>query len=146
MRLSDAQHVVAREHGAASWAVFARGVRAASGGTAAALAAARSGWGERGEATLDTGARYAPGRPVRVRVRKRGHRYHLDDGGGAVEAAGRPPGRRAVAERVAAAYSLNANREGVIFVPAGEGRDLAALADQVAATSLALYDALLDEA
>ena len=111
-----------------------------------ALAAARSGWGERGEATLDVGAQYVRGRPVRVRVRKRGHRYVIDDAGGAVEAAGCPPGARVVAERVAAAHDLNANREGVVFVPAVEGRDLAALAERVAATSLAVYDALLDEA
>jgi hypothetical protein len=145
VRLGDAQHVIAREHGADSWAAFARAVRAASGGTAAALEAARGGWGEHGEALLDTGARYAPGRPVRVRVRKRGRRYDLDDAGGAVEAAGRPSHRLAVAERVAAAHDLNVNREGVVFVPAFEGRDLARLADRVAETSLALYDALLDE-
>jgi hypothetical protein len=146
VRLSDAQHVVAREHGAGTWAAFARDVRAASGATAAALEAARRGWGDHGEATLDTGALYAPRRPVRVRVRKRGRRYDLDDAGGAVEAAGRPPDRLAIAERVAAAHDLNVNREGVVFVPAFEGRDLARLADRVAETSLALYDALLDEA
>jgi hypothetical protein len=105
---------------------------------------ARQGWGERAEAVFDAEDEYAAGRPVRVHVRKRLHRYEFDDGGGAVAAAGRPPGWMDVAERVVAEEGLNVNRGGVVFVPGVEGRDLGRLANKVAATSVAVYVALLD--
>jgi hypothetical protein len=102
------------------------------------------GWGERAEQVFPAGEDYARGRPVRVRVEKRLHRYVLDDCGGAVEHAGRPPGWLAIAERVVECEGLNVSRRGDVFVPAVEGRDLGRLAVKVAATSVAVYDALLE--
>lgn len=113
-------------------------------GEASALAAARARWGDRGEIELDTSLAYAPGRPVRVRVRKRGRRYDLDDLGAAVASAGTPRGWLAVAERVVAEQSLNVNRRGRVFVSVVEGRDLDALVTKVAETSLAVHAALLE--
>jgi hypothetical protein len=89
-------------------------------------------------------AAYAPGDPVAVRVRKRGHRYAIDDEAGAVERAGRVAGWLPVAERAVAELALNVNRRGVVFVQAGEGRDIDALSERVADASLAVYAALLE--
>ena len=76
------------------------------------------------------GLEYAPGRPVRVRVRRRGergHRVDLDDLGGAVALAGRPAGWRAAAERTVAELGWNVSRDGVVFMRATLPRDLDAL-------------------
>ena len=108
------------------------------------LAAARADWGETGEAMLDAGLSYAPGDPVRVRVRKRGNRYDIDDAGAAVAKAGKPRRWLEAAQRVVDEDWLNINRAGVVFVPAFEGRDIASLAARVAHTSLGVYDALLE--
>jgi hypothetical protein len=108
------------------------------------LAAARAGWGERAQIELDSGLAYARDLPVRVRVRKRGIRYELDDLGGAVTGAGTPPGWPAVAERVVAREGLNVNRPGRVFVSVVEGRDLDDLVRKVAEASLAVYAALLE--
>ena len=99
---------------------------------------------EGGEAAVEPGPSYRDGAPVRVRIRKRGRRYDLDDDGAAVLLAGRPPGWFAAAAAVVAADALNVNRRGVVFVPAVEGRDLVTLAARVAATSARLYGELLD--
>jgi hypothetical protein len=139
-RLADAQRAVARELGLRSWAGLVE--RAAAG--PATLAAARATWGERGEVELETDRDYLPGRPVRVRVRKRGHRYLLDDLAGAVRSAGAPPGWAAVAEGVVAERGLNVDRRGRVFVPAVEGRDLDALLSKVAEASYAVHTALLE--
>jgi hypothetical protein len=107
---------------------------------------ARAGWDELGEVELTSGLDYGDGEPVRVSVRKRGNRYDIDDRGRAVEKA-RVRGRRGwleLATRVATDDALNINRAGVVFVPAYEGRDIAGLAERVAATSLAVYGALLE--
>jgi hypothetical protein len=64
-------------------------------------------------------------------------------GGRAIEAAGRPPGWQAVAERVVEDYAINVNRRGVVFVQTNEAR-LAPLVVRVAECSLALYEALLE--
>jgi hypothetical protein len=127
--LADAQHVVARELGHRSWPALRR--------------ARTQDAGARDEAVLEIGA-YAPGAPVRVRIRRRHHRYVIDDDAAAVARAGRPAGWLAVAERVVAEDDLNVNRRGVVFVPVVEGRDIDALARRVAATSRAVYDALLE--
>ena len=125
-RLSDAQHVVAREAGHRSWPELARAT-------------------DVDERTLAPGPSYGEGEPVIVRVRRRGHRYTIDDAGGAVARAGRSPGWLAVAEHVVAEFSLNVNRRGVVFVPAVEGGvDRAWLAGRVADCSAALYEALLE--
>jgi hypothetical protein len=106
---------------------------------------ARAAWGETGESVLDTGLTYGDGKPVRIRVRKRGHRYDIDDDGAAWSKAG-ASGRTALeaAERVVAADGFNVNRRGVVFVPAVEGRDIARLAERLAECSLAVYAELLE--
>jgi hypothetical protein len=142
-RLADAQRAVARELGFRSWAALVQSAGALPT-PPTTLAAARATWGERGEIELDTGLAYLPGRAVRVRVRKRSHRYLLDDLGAAVAGAGAPPGWPAVAERVVAERGLNVDRRGRVFVPAVEGRDLDALLAKVADASRAVHTALLE--
>jgi hypothetical protein len=109
------------------------------------LEEARSAWGETGEIMLDSGLRYGDGEAVMIHVRKRGHRYDIDDGGAAWRKT-RACGRRALdaADRLLAREGLNVNRRGVIFVPAVEGRDVAALAERLAAASLDVYGELLE--
>jgi hypothetical protein len=144
-RLADAQHAVAGELGFRSWpALVERAGAAQTPAAPATLAAARATWGERAEIELDTDLSYLPGRPVRVRIRKRSHRYLLDDLGRAVAGAGAPPGWPAVAERVVAERGLNVDRRGRVFVPAVEGRDLDALLAKVAEASHAVHTALLE--
>src|SRR5436305_12027872 len=73
LRLADAQRAVARELGFRSWpALVARG-------DARADIAARG--NARAEHLHDTGLDYLPGRPIRVPVRRRNHRYDIDDMG-----------------------------------------------------------------
>ena len=91
-----------------------------------------------------TALEYTPGEPIRVRVRKRGHRYDLDDDGRAVALVGRPRGWLEVADEVVAETGLNVNRAGVVLVSAVEGRDLAALLVKVAEASRAAYAELLE--
>ena len=90
----------------------------------------------------ETGLAYVPGRPVRVRVRRRGHRVDLDDLGGAVAVAGRPLGWRTAAERAVAALGWNVTRDGVVFMQAVEGRDIDALVHRTAEASAAVLAAL----
>jgi hypothetical protein len=99
---------------------------------------------DRGGAVHETGLEYTPGRPVRVRVRRRGIRYDIDDMGAAVELAGRPAGWREAAERVVSERGWNVNRAGVVFVQAVEGRDIDALVARTGETSVAVLDALLE--
>jgi hypothetical protein len=77
--LSDAQHVLAAEHGHASWAEFRRACEATGLEALTRL--------ERGELVLGSGLRYTEGAPVEVFVKKRLHRYALDDDGAAVRLA-----------------------------------------------------------
>jgi len=93
---------------------------------------------------VDAGAAYRHGEPVLIRVRRRGRRYDLSDGGGALRLTRRPPGWLERAERVVAAEGFNVNRRGVVFVPAVAGRDIAVLAVRLADASRAVYLALLD--
>jgi hypothetical protein len=147
--LSDAQHVIAREHGHRSWPAFV--------GTSPArdrlsvvrreLVEARERWGEVGETTLDARVEYADGDPVLVHLRKRGHRYKIDDGGGAVARAGRTPGWLDRARRVVEGeHWLNVSRSGLVFVQAVEGGrpGVAPLVLRVADASADLYEELLD--
>jgi hypothetical protein len=93
---------------------------------------------------LETGLSYVPGRPVRVSVRRRGIRYDIDDMGGAIAVAGRPPGWREVAERTVAELGWNVNRDGVVFVQVAEGSDIAALVTRTGEASAAVLDTLLE--
>lgn len=99
---------------------------------------------DQGEAWIETALSYTSGQPVVVRVRRRGHRYDIDDDGSAVRLAGEPEGWFDDAAGLATAQGMNINRSGVVFVPAVEGRDIAALVLSVADTSLSLYFALLE--
>jgi hypothetical protein len=108
-----------------------------------ALDDARARWGDAGEAWIDSGLAYREGDPVRVRVRKRGHRYDLNDGGAAVRKA-RVRDWLPLAQDVVEAYWLNVNRRGVVSVGTVYERDVAPLAARVAETSLAVYQELLE--
>ena len=110
----------------------------------AALEGARALAGPRGETFVETGLSYGDGQPILVFVRKRGRNVDIDDRGAAVQKAGRPRGWLDVARAVVDEDSLNVNRAGVVFVPAFEGRDLAALAQRIGDCSLAVYGALLE--
>jgi hypothetical protein len=97
---------------------------------------------ERGEAVVASGLVYGDGEPVEILVRKRLHRYLLTDCGRAAEKAGKPPGWREVAEL--AGLPMNVDRQGTVFVPAVEGRDLDDLLVRLADASRAVHEALLD--
>jgi hypothetical protein len=141
--LSDAQWVIAREHGHRSWAAFRTAVEL--GPVAAQLEAARAVWDGTRESVVESALTYDGLEPVAIRVRKRGRRYDLDDGGAAVRKAGRAPGWLELAERTVAEDGMNISRQGVVFVPAFEGGlDLAWLAERLAGSSLAVYRALLE--
>jgi hypothetical protein len=97
------------------------------------------------ERTVEPGPLYADGEPVRIRVRRRGRRYDIDDNGEAWRRAGVSGSEAlAAAERVVAAEGFNVNRSGVVFVPAVEGRDIDGLATRLAGCSRAVHAALLE--
>jgi hypothetical protein len=125
-RLADAQRAVAVELGFASWPAL---LRAAA---------------ERHGVVKVTELSYMTGRPVRIRVRHREHRYDIDDMGTAVALAGRQPGWLERAKQIVDARGWNVNREGIVFVPAAEGRDIDSLVRRTAEASVAVLDALLD--
>ncbi len=91
-----------------------------------------------------TNLSYSPGRPVRIRVRRRAHRYDIDDLGAAVALAGRPRGWRTVAERAVTALGWNINRDGVVLMTAVEGRDIDGLVQRTAEASVAVLEAILE--
>ena len=97
-----------------------------------------------GEVELDSGLVYRTRRPVLIRLARRGRRYNLSDDGTAVSLSGKPPGWLESVQRLVAAEGFNVNRGGVIFVPAVEGRDIAALVSRLALTSRTAYLALLE--
>ncbi len=135
-QLSDAQYVIAVEHGYASWAAF-KGACEATGLAGLAVL-------ERGRLVLDSGLHYTEGKPVEVFVKKRLHRWFLDDDATAVRLAGKPAGWFALAEEVVEGFWLNINRRGVVFVGTVDPSKLGWLASRVAETSLAVYEALLE--
>ena len=113
----------------------------------AQLEAERGAWGETAETVFDSGVPYGDGENVPIRLRKRDRRYVLDDIGTAARKAGTSLRRRELfeaADRFVAGRGVNVSREGVVFVPAVEGRDLARLAILVAEVSRALYAELLE--
>jgi hypothetical protein len=133
--LSDAQHVVAREQGFASWRELKRTHETRP----------RAAWVEGVDVRVPTELRYGPDDPVSVVVRRRGWRFDVSDAGRAVELAGARPGWRAVAKPIVEdTYRLNVNRRGVVFVQSNEGR-LDNLIARVAECSVALYEELLDQ-
>jgi hypothetical protein len=86
---------------------------------------------------------YAPGRPVRIAVRRRENRYDIDDMGAAVELAGRPDGWLAAAQRTVGQLGWNINRDGVVVMQGFEGRDVDDLIRRTGDASLAVFEALL---
>lgn len=91
----------------------------------------------------DSGLEYAPGNPIRVRVRLRGARVDVDDMGGAVAASGTPAGWREAAEAAVAELGWNVRRNGVVFMQAPRGRRLAWIIDRTAQASAAVCDTIL---
>jgi hypothetical protein len=134
-RLTDAQRAVAGELGFQSWSALAAHLRTTSEAADGA---------QRTEVLMPSGLSYMPGHPVRIRVRRREHRYELDDMGKAVAIAGRPPGWAETAARTVDALAWNINREGVVCMSAVEGRDIDALTRRTAEVSVAVLDALLE--
>jgi hypothetical protein len=134
--LSDAQYVIAVEHGYASWAELKR-------------ACERSGLDglqgvERGEVVLGYDLRYTEGEPVEVYVKKRLHAFDITDRGNAVRLAGKPPGWLEAATSAVDEYSLNVSRRGVVFVGTVYPRMLEWLCSRTAEASLAVYAAVRD--
>lgn len=99
----------------------------------------------RSERVVEPGPMYGAGEPVSIWIRRRGHRYDLDDRGTAWRKAD-VSGAAALdaAEGVVAAEGFNVNRRGVVSVQAVEGRDIDRLAARLADTSLAVYAELLE--
>ena len=91
----------------------------------------------------ETGRDYLPGKPVRVRVRVRGANVDVDDLGGAVAAAGMPPGWLDAARRAVGALDWNVRRSGVVFMQAPRGRALEWIITRTADASAAVCDAIL---
>jgi hypothetical protein len=131
--LSDAQFVLAREHGFGSWAELRRAVESSPLDALAAV--------ERGEIVVDSGLAYGDGEPVQILVRKRLSRYLLTDQGRAVSKAGKPAGWHEAAEW--AAEPMNLDRSGAVFVPAVTGRELHDLVVRLADASRAVHEAVL---
>ena len=119
--LADAQHVVAREAGYRTW----RELR------------------ESAERVVDSGLEYVPGEPVLVRVRRR-LGVDIDDGGRAVELAGRPRGWLEAAERAVGGYALNVNRRGVVFVATVHDAWVEELTARTAQASQAVFQELIE--
>jgi hypothetical protein len=98
-------------------------------------------WPESEERTIDTGS-------MQIVVRRRGHRYYLDDRGASVaraRALGASGDWLGIAEDVVAQEGFNVNRTGVVFVSAVEGRrDLASLTVRLADCAESVHAALLD--
>jgi Ankyrin repeats (many copies) len=98
----------------------------------------------RTDETIATALEYMPGDPVLLRAVRRRH-VIVGDEGAAVERAGRPPGWRAVADRLADELIVNISRSGVVWLPisrGGPGYD--AIVQRIADASLALYQELLE--
>lgn len=110
--------------------------------TSIATALAELAGGPRGETWIESGLAYGDGEPVVIRVRKRLHRYDLDDGRRAVAKAGKPPGWLELAQ--AAGEPMNVGRSGAVFVPAFEWSDLSSLLVRLADASRAVHEALLE--
>ncbi len=134
-RLADAQHVIAVELGFPSWPRLRR---------AATSAVPPADAGPAPVERVEGAACYVAGDPVRLRIVTR--RWpEVDDGGGAVARAGRPPGWLEAATRVARDLEMNVNRSGVLSLPVvecGPGRD--AILRRVGDASVVLFGELLD--
>ena len=121
-QLSDAQHVIAVENGYRTWAELKSSA----------------------PTMLTTALEYMPGDPVTVRVTRR-RLVDVSDEGGAVQRAGKPPGWRAVADRLADELVVNVSRSGTVGLPVSRGGPgFDAIVERVAQASLSLYEELLE--
>jgi hypothetical protein len=120
--LSDAQHVVAVEHGYRTWPELVK--------------APPREW------LVETGLEYGPGDPVVLRAVQRRHVY-IGDQGGAVARAGMPPGWRDVADQIAEGLIVNIARNGHVSLPV-MGSRYESVVERIARASLVLYEELLD--
>jgi hypothetical protein len=143
-RLADAQRAVAAELGFASWPALVAHKEATSGDLDERARLVSAALGARTSFVRVTEPSYMPGRPVRISVRRREHRYDIDDMGTAVAIAGRSPGWLEAAERAVQAVGWNINRDGVVFMQAVEGRDIDALVQRTAEASVKVLEALLE--
>ena len=142
--LSDALHVVAREHGAVSWPALVADAR--RGPIRAGLDEEADDDGV-SEIDVETGLHFPDGAPVTIATRRRGRRLMLDDRGEAVRRSGRPRGWLDAAERAVEPSGMNiARRTGAVFVPGWDnGRSgLERLTNRLAQASLDVYEALLE--
>jgi hypothetical protein len=134
--LSDAQYVIAAEHGYPTWAEFRRACERT--GLEALMGV------ERGEVVLDYDLRYTESEQVEVFVKKRLHRFAISDGGKAVRLAGKPPGWLDAAAEAVDEFSLNVSRKGVVCVGTVYPSWLERLCARTADASLAVYAAVRD--
>jgi hypothetical protein len=121
-QLSDAQHVIAVENGYRNWAELKSSA----------------------PTVVTTALEYRPGDPVTLRITRR-RLVDVSDQGAAVARAGKPPGWRTVADRLAEALVVNVSRSGTVSLPVVRcGPGLDAIVERVAQASLALYEELLE--
>ena len=100
---------------------------------------------DRLETEIDTGACYAPGDPVIVRLTHRDRRASVSDNGAAIKRAGSPPGWREVADRIGRELVVNVTRQGVVWLPivaVGPGEE--AIVRRIGEASLAFHQDLLE--
>ena len=99
----------------------------------------------RTETTRESELQYAPGDPVLVTVVRRDQRLSVNDGGAALQKAGRPCGWRVVADQLERSLDVNVTGRGVVWLPVmAVGPGLEPTADRIAAASLALYQDVLE--
>jgi hypothetical protein len=126
--LTDAQHVIAVEHGYRSWPELRRAVP-----------------GRRTDSVIDTPLAYQPGDRISLRRTERPPRLSISDDGAALAKAGHPATWRRIADRLARELDVNISRHGVISLPvvaAGPGEE--AIVRRIAAASQRFYDELLE--
>lgn len=110
----------------------------------AAAQSTLDGLGDSEQADFDVGVRNSQGRPILIRIRRRGDRYRLDDQGASLHAARTPEIWFRLARSVAAETLTNTNRAGRLFF-AGITRDQVwARACQLADASRTLEERLLE--
>ena len=121
--LSDAQHVVAVEHGHRRWAELAKSPT-------------------RREWIVDTGLEYGPGDPVVLLAVRRRHLY-VGDQGAALARAGKPHGWREVADQIADGLIVNIASNGSVSLPV-MGSSYESVVERIGRASLMLYEELLE--
>jgi hypothetical protein len=128
--LSDAQHVIAVERGYRSWPELRR--------AAATEDLREAEW-------VDTGLRYRPDEPVRVRLLRRPGRITVSDEGRALAQAGAAAPWRDLADRLERELNVNISGTGAVWLPVVRvGPGEAAIVARIACASLSFYQDLLD--